>query len=160
MGKAPDIAITEYTRVPQSKWSKIVKELFKNKCLYCGATDGGTIVTRLESHHIYQKKVFPELSDVLENGVCLCHPCHNAAHHASYLPGYTGMGFTYGYKNYDYDDVDKVIKRYVETSFIIEMPKEEYNKLKAHAKRQGESINAFINRAIDEAMERDRREKE
>lgn len=30
--------------------------------------------------------------------------------------------------------------------------------IKTHAKRHGESVNAFINRAIDEAMERDRRE--
>ena len=28
--------------------------------------------------------------------------------------------------------------------------------IKAHAKDQGESVNAFINRAIDEAMQRDK----
>ena len=28
-------------------------------------------------------------------------------------------------------------------------------KIKAHAESQGESVNAFINRAIDETMERD-----
>lgn len=27
--------------------------------------------------------------------------------------------------------------------------------IKAHAEKKGESVNAFINRAIDEAMERD-----
>lgn len=27
--------------------------------------------------------------------------------------------------------------------------------IKAHAEKRGESVNAFINRAIDEAMERD-----
>lgn len=31
-------------------------------------------------------------------------------------------------------------------------------KIKAHAESQGESINAFVNRAIDEAMERDKNE--
>ena len=29
------------------------------------------------------------------------------------------------------------------------------DEIKAHAERQGESVNGFINRAIDEAMERD-----
>lgn len=43
--------------------------------------------------------------------------------------------------------------------FQIRMVKGKKEIIDAHAKRQGESINAFINRAIDEAMERDRREK-
>ena len=29
--------------------------------------------------------------------------------------------------------------------------------IKAHAESQGESLNGFVNRAIDEAMERDKR---
>ena len=32
--------------------------------------------------------------------------------------------------------------------------------IKAHAEQQGESINGFVNRAIDEAMERDTTEPE
>lgn len=44
--------------------------------------------------------------------------------------------------------------------FQIRMEKGKKEIIDAHAKRQSESINAFINRAIDEAMERDRREKE
>lgn len=44
--------------------------------------------------------------------------------------------------------------------FQIRMEKGKKEIIDAHAKRRGESINAFINRAIDEAMERDRREKE
>ena len=43
--------------------------------------------------------------------------------------------------------------------FQVRMEKGKKEIIYAHAKRQGESINAFINRAIDEAMERDRREK-
>lgn len=34
-------------------------------------------------------------------------------------------------------------------------PKGQKDTVKAHAQAQGESVNAFINRAINEAMERD-----
>jgi len=36
------------------------------------------------------------------------------------------------------------------------MPKGKRDQVKEHAKSTGESMNAFINRAIDEAMERDK----
>lgn len=38
----------------------------------------------------------------------------------------------------------------------ITMPKGRKDEIKAHAEGQGESVNAFINRAIDETMERDK----
>ena len=37
----------------------------------------------------------------------------------------------------------------------LTVPKGKKESLIAHAKKQGESTNAFINRAIDETMERD-----
>ena len=37
----------------------------------------------------------------------------------------------------------------------LTMPKGQKETVKAHAEAQGESLNAFINRAINEAMERD-----
>lgn len=37
----------------------------------------------------------------------------------------------------------------------LTMPKGKKDTVKAHAEAQGESLNAFINRAINEAMERD-----
>ena len=37
----------------------------------------------------------------------------------------------------------------------LTIPKGQKNTIKAHAKAQGESLNAFINRAITETMERD-----
>lgn len=37
----------------------------------------------------------------------------------------------------------------------ITMSTEKRQRLQAHVKRQGESVNAFVNRAIDETMERD-----
>jgi predicted HicB family RNase H-like nuclease len=36
----------------------------------------------------------------------------------------------------------------------LTMPKGRKEEIKAHAESRGESVNAFINRAIDEAMER------
>lgn len=38
----------------------------------------------------------------------------------------------------------------------ITMPKGRKDEIKAHAEGQGESVNAFINRAIDETMEREK----
>lgn len=37
----------------------------------------------------------------------------------------------------------------------LTMPKGKKESVQAHAESLGESVNAFINRAIDEAMERD-----
>ena len=37
----------------------------------------------------------------------------------------------------------------------LTVPKGQKNTIKAHAQAQGESLNAFINRAITETMERD-----
>ena len=37
----------------------------------------------------------------------------------------------------------------------LTMPKGKKDAVQAHATQQGESVNAFINRAIDEAMERE-----
>ena len=37
----------------------------------------------------------------------------------------------------------------------IRVPKGKKETIKAHAEQQGESLNGFINRAIDEAIERD-----
>jgi len=38
----------------------------------------------------------------------------------------------------------------------VRMDRERYERVQAHAVALGESVNAFINRAISEAMERDR----
>lgn len=40
----------------------------------------------------------------------------------------------------------------------LTMPKGRKEEIQAHAEAQGESVNAFINRAIDETMERDNKE--
>jgi len=40
----------------------------------------------------------------------------------------------------------------------LRLPKGKKSPVQAHAEAQGESLNAFINRAIDETMERDNAE--
>jgi len=40
----------------------------------------------------------------------------------------------------------------------LELTKEKYEEVKEHATRNNESVNGFIKRAIDEAMERDKPE--
>ena len=44
-------------------------------------------------------------------------------------------------------------KNYDQVRVIV--PKGKKDELKAHADQQGESLNGFINRAIDETMKRD-----
>ena len=48
-------------------------------------------------------------------------------------------------------------RRYLETldELKVRMPKGKKSLIKAHAESRGESLNGFINRAIDETMERD-----
>lgn len=49
-------------------------------------------------------------------------------------------------------------KRYMEgvATIQVRMSEEQREAIKAHAEAQGESVNAFVNRAIDEAMEREK----
>ena len=48
--------------------------------------------------------------------------------------------------NWQKENVDRV---------NLTMPKGKKDTIKAHAEARGESVNGFINRAIDETMERD-----
>lgn len=49
---------------------------------------------------------------------------------------------------------DKWLKEKVE-EIKFRVPKGEKEIIQAHAAKQGESVNAFLNRAVKEAMERD-----
>ena len=52
----------------------------------------------------------------------------------------------------------KAVNKYVKENYDrvnVNMPKGQKAVTKAHAEAQGESLNAFINRAINETMERD-----
>ncbi len=53
----------------------------------------------------------------------------------------------------------EAVHRYVKKNYdrieLMVKPKGRKDELKAHAAGRGESLNAFINRAIDETLERD-----
>ena len=54
---------------------------------------------------------------------------------------YTDYKNKYNAENYD--------------SLRIVVPKGKKEKIKAHAEKNGESLNGFVNRAVDEAMNKD-----
>lgn len=50
------------------------------------------------------------------------------------------------------------VNKYVKNNYDrvnVTMPKGRKEEIKAHAEEQGESVNGFINRAIDETIRRD-----
>ncbi len=56
----------------------------------------------------------------------------------------------------------KAVAKYMKENydvFQIRMPKGKKEEIKAHASMQGETLNGFINRAIDEAMKNDKEDK-
>lgn len=53
-------------------------------------------------------------------------------------------------KKYDQEKIDRIAMR---------VPKGKREIIQAHAQEQGESINAFLNRAVNETMERDLKKK-
>ena len=52
----------------------------------------------------------------------------------------------------------KAVNKYMKSNYDrvnLVMPKGKKDIIQAHAAQQGETVNAYINRAIDEAMQRD-----
>ena len=52
----------------------------------------------------------------------------------------------------------RAVNKYVKSNYDevkLRMPKGKKDVIQAHAAQQRESVNAYINRAIDEAMQRD-----
>ncbi len=55
----------------------------------------------------------------------------------------------------------RAVNKYMKENYDrvnLTLPRGMKDTIKAHAESQGESLNAFINRAIDEAIERDAEE--
>lgn len=106
-------------------WAQSVKKRDGYKCVACGSTES------LEAHHIIEKYRNSNLEKRLDNGITLCRKCHRAIHKGSFNPKGSKL-------------------QPLEVSF-----KQVQNSIKSHAESKGESVNGFVNRAIDEAMERD-----
>lgn len=52
----------------------------------------------------------------------------------------------------------RAVNKYIKNNYDevkLRMPKGKKDVIQVHAAQQGESVNAYINRAIDEAMQRD-----
>ena len=57
----------------------------------------------------------------------------------------------------------KAVNKYMKENYDrvnLTLPKGKKEILQAHAESQGESVNGFINRAIDETMERDKKQED
>lgn len=53
----------------------------------------------------------------------------------------------------------RAVAKYMKNNYDeikIRVPKGKKDKIKAHATERGESLNGFVNRAIDETIERDK----
>ena len=135
--------------VPAYRWAKTVKKLDNWTCAFCGSTQ------YLEAHHIQPRTTNPELQTDLENGITLCHECHYAAHGG----GYMTTKHVYAIKKFAVDPalVQNFIQDYVDTRIILAIPHNMVNTIKTHAEQRGESLNGFINRAIENQIEQDRK---
>ena len=52
----------------------------------------------------------------------------------------------------------KAVAKYMAENYDeikVRVPKGKKDKIKAHAEKNGESLNGFVNRAVDEAMNKD-----
>ncbi len=53
---------------------------------------------------------------------------------------------------------NKATQKYIKNNYdsvMLRMPKGKKEQIKAHAESQGESLNGFVNRAIDETIDRE-----
>lgn len=61
-------------RYPYKRWVRAVKDRDGWACRECGSND------QLHAHHIKRWRDYPDLRYEIDNGLTLCHPCHEAAH--------------------------------------------------------------------------------
>lgn len=104
-------------------WSQKVRQRDNCKCVVCGSKEN------LQAHHLLEKHYYPQFANNVDNGITLCRKCHRAAHNGSFQP-------------------------YSSALYPLAIPYEVvWAKIKAYADSKGESINGFVNKAIDKAME-------
>ena len=73
IGKANNLDCTEY-RFANVVWVKCVRHVLGSKCVICGSD------YKLNIHHIFYKKHYPQLSLIENNGIPLCKEHHNEVH--------------------------------------------------------------------------------
>ena len=78
IGKLFDICGEEYKWLVD-KWSKTIKIRDNYTCQICGFKGDNS---SLNSHHIFYKNKYPQLSLNLNNGITLCLTCHKEIHYA------------------------------------------------------------------------------
>ena len=139
-------------RVPTYLWSKTVKELDGNQCVYCHTTE------KLEAHHIRPKRKYPDLENELENGITLCRKCHDTAHCGNYavdMP--SGIVNIFNIERYSThpDIMERFIEDFSANTEIIycDMTKKEAREFKAACKAYGTTPNAVFKAAADQFME-------
>lgn len=150
------------------QWSASVKASAGNKCQFCGSAD------RLESHHIKPLCDYPQLEFAAYNGVCLCHSCHVKAHGGTfYRPKGKPINY-YPQKNHSPEET-QAVQAFISTLAAaidekmerdngnaanydrveLRLPKGLEQLLQDHAESRGETLNGFVNRAIQETLSRD-----
>ena len=140
--------------VPKSLWSKTVRELDNNRCVFCGATE------RLEAHHIKPQHSNPELANELENGITLCKKCHYTAHNGDY----TGkICFTDENSSVWYPEsfsvhpakMNKFIEHYVESTEIMYayIPRKKAREFRNACKQRGTTPNIVLQQVVTHFLE-------
>ncbi|MBO7342096.1 MAG: HNH endonuclease [Clostridia bacterium] len=120
-----------------------MKALYDFTCINCGVRAAGR---SLHAHHVVPKHCDPDVADVLENGVALCYSCHLRGVH-------DGKG-----NINDSPRARGIMRRILELKrgeIVLTVPKGQKEAIKAHADARGESVNGFIQRAIQTTMAND-----
>ena len=87
------------------KWAKAIKERDDYMCQICGTTD-----TYLNSHHLDSWDFFVEKRFNQDNGICLCHKCHDRFH------SIYGSGMNTQYQFREYESLMESIMKFAESS--------------------------------------------
>jgi len=62
------------------KWSRLVRIRAMFKCFVCSEIIPWR---QTQAHHIYVKAIYPEKAYDLDNGICVCGPCHQPRIHST-----------------------------------------------------------------------------
>ena len=159
--------MTKHIAKNLQQWSKAVREIDGYACAVCGNTE------KLEAHHIIPKsQCSDEETLTIENGVTVCHCCHllvsTPSRRSLTIPDfYKHLGQTEkkarkeaAYRLSLYLRSRTIPQKIEALSSIIaiqiKIDAESYEAIKDHTDARGESLNGFINRAIDETMQREK----